>query len=330
MSTKHWTELKSHPYRFIAEIFQISPTEFVTIPQKGGSAEADGIYKYNIARNDWTKIINYDDKFETTCHSTGFDKRNNIIYLCNAEKNIYEINLNENKINSLATNGPFWDYPSVCFVDNVLHIVEENSHHIFDLKESKFEKLCDLPFFLNEGCVGQNFVYLKSTQSLILINGDIYEYSLINKEWQRWNIFKNEMCKEQDLEKRVGATVVVTNDEAYIIMVGGMDENLAAKNDISIIDVAAKTIQEIDLKCPDEFMFNSILCCDQLQCESLVYGWIRNIYYDQQLLPVDIMKIIEQYVYQYDLHIIASSFSGMGQHWKIDVQQILDECDKQN
>eukprot|EP01084_Bolivina_argentea_P095512 171702_1 len=89
-----WNTLQLFPFRFLHKPCMINNHEFMIAAQT--NYDGDGIYKFNIHKNQWIKIFNYDDNFKCTIHSTAFDNKNKLLYVSDSSR-ILVFDLKTNK-----------------------------------------------------------------------------------------------------------------------------------------------------------------------------------------------------------------------------------------
>eukprot|EP01084_Bolivina_argentea_P270758 460468_1 len=138
MANSCFLKLKSCPFRYISQLIPINSVEFLVIPQK--AQKADGVYKYNVNDDKWTKIFDYDYDFNSTCHTAVFDKTNKIIYICNRNV-LIQYDLNSKSMTILAEDLQVQYYfPMMCCINDELHLIDSLNHYIFDKQKKIFCK----------------------------------------------------------------------------------------------------------------------------------------------------------------------------------------------
>ena len=308
-----WVKLRSHPSEYLSKIFQINDTEFIIIPQNGNKAIADGIYKYNVIYNDWIKVINYARKFETTCHSTAFDAANNKIYVINQQKKLLAVDLNTSQITKLHKSVLFGIHSNIIYANNNLHLINGDNHYIFNKIKSKFQR----KYTLNDTSRNRSMesvLFLKARNILLIIGKKIHEFSFENNKWSIWDDLTN--------QQQLGCTAVVTRDEKYLILIGGSDVSYKGSDNIGIIDIEKQQYRKSQMKCPKSKKFQAILVGnDGYRKELLVIGYMKNCH--KGTLANDILKLLMQWTCLEELHIIATTRFSQGEHWKIDLDEIL-------
>ena len=198
----------------------------------------------------------------------------------------------------------FNGFPSICFANDKLHYIESQGynngvHYVYNRKERKFKKLMDTKFPINMWFTGQNMVYLNTKQSIIVLSDKLHQYSFITNEWETWGGILQK-------SRKVAGSLVVTNDEKYIIIIGGYHFGHGDTDNIAIVDVEQKSLKEIDIKCPMHMDYKAIIVENGYYDELLVYGWIRDTVDRMTAVPIEIIQLIQEWIYHQDLHIIAS------------------------
>ena len=345
MAQKDWTILKSHTCAYVSEVFQISPFEFIAVSGEFSAAHSkfDGIYKYSLISNEWIKIIDYSKQFKPRFVCAAFDQANNTIYLGNIKRELWKINLKTKQMELLASNSVFSGYPSIYFADNVLHILtEENSparsrnrflpyippiksHYIFDPKDNTFLKLSDIPFMVTPNCgiFGQNMIHLKTRQSLILFTDNIYEYSLVDKNWTAWDVFG-----KYEHGAPYGATITLTKNEKYILIITGNRRSSRTRSrcgmsdGIMSIDIETQSRSHSVIKVPQAKSYKGIIMNNGYLNDLLVSGWIREVDQKANRIPNDIIKLIKAWLFKEYLHLVSSRTIGEAEHFKIDIEEL--------
>eukprot|EP01084_Bolivina_argentea_P270760 460471_1 len=135
-------QLPSCPFQFISQLIPINDVEFLVIPQTI-VPEADGIYKYNINDDEWTKIFDLkhvDNYVCLLCHSVAFDKSNKIFYICSSNV-LRQFDLNSKSMTILAEDLQVQYYfPMMCCINDELHLIDSLNHYIFDKQKKIFCK----------------------------------------------------------------------------------------------------------------------------------------------------------------------------------------------
>ena len=79
-----WNKLLSFPFKRISQPHMINNDEFIIAAHKKHGSNGDGIYKFNIHKNEWIKIFNYDNNGYKylIIYSTTYDNKNKLLYVC--------------------------------------------------------------------------------------------------------------------------------------------------------------------------------------------------------------------------------------------------------
>ena len=77
-----WNQLQSFPFIRFSQPSFINDDEFVVCSWKDDNqCQGDGIYKFNIIKSEWIKIMDYNEEFKCKPVSTVYDRDNNVIYM---------------------------------------------------------------------------------------------------------------------------------------------------------------------------------------------------------------------------------------------------------
>eukprot|EP01084_Bolivina_argentea_P071047 129213_1 len=79
-----WNTLKSFPHIYFSLPFVINNNEFMVAATASNlfDCDGDGIYKFNIHKNEWTKIFDYDKYFKCDSYSAAYDNKHKLLYIC--------------------------------------------------------------------------------------------------------------------------------------------------------------------------------------------------------------------------------------------------------
>eukprot|EP01084_Bolivina_argentea_P194058 332920_1 len=69
-SKSKWNKLKSFPYKYSSQPFVINNDEFMVAAYNTTYSNGDGIYKFNIYKNEWVKIFYCDTNCSCYTRST--------------------------------------------------------------------------------------------------------------------------------------------------------------------------------------------------------------------------------------------------------------------
>ena len=195
------------------------------------------------------------------------------------------------------------------------------------LKWNKIEKK-----FENVHAIKTNRIWahrlVKIKNKIIMMGGydgnnylnDLLEYDVINNKWTEMKV---------KLPKRMlsfGCLAVMKGK--YILLFGGEGARSNEFDDIWIYCVVNGSFTKSTVKCPVKGAFKAFVITDELKDELSVYGFIRNLWkvasISEHLFPPQyLIKIIDKYHHNEDVHVISGRHSHFGKHWKMNVFQIL-------
>ncbi len=167
--------------------------------------------------------------------------------------------------------------------------------------------------FLRGSCL----IHVASQNKLLLFGGDtfngyynlsyIYEYSLETKVWGKWNDTIQLTC--------VYAGAVLTDDERYVIIVGG---NFSDK--IYVLDIIEPSLKRSSIKCPKQ---GSHLI-NKMGNEFLINTFIK-ITSNHIEIPMDIIGLVGKYFGNEVLHWIQynNGDTMKREHYVISFDDIL-------
>ena len=307
-----WTELKSIRFRFFPAPVKISDDEFVLVPSKFQPYDvAEGIYAFNTKRNDWNKIMNYPKDCKPCSHSVLYDKDKRSIYIFNNDGKLLQFNLNEQKMEVVYQAINFGKYPGFILSNDKFHIFSCYDHGVYDRINKSFTASSKWPLY-------KSALFLKSKNVILIFSeiaprrtSKVYLYSISKQQWTEKYVKRTHQ----------GSTFVVASDDKYVISFGGYETpdgygNVEATRNISVYDVDNNKIYFSKIICPDLMKVDAKAVI--MTGNVLTLGYIRNGF--DQSLPLDITKIIVQFVNEEYVHLIENKGSH---HWRIRVDQIL-------
>eukprot|EP01084_Bolivina_argentea_P031198 57747_1 len=195
-----WNKSSSFPLRSIlSQPLFVNTDEFMVVASKGFKIgyDADGIYKFNIQKNEWTKIFHYDKNFKCIPYSVAYDYKHKLLYICDIYKWWPRMLTFDLQTRNKETSKTEEDtcYFGLIFVEDELHKIcsRNGDHYIYD-KTKEFQKITT--FKSLEYLVYYCFIYLQSQKSILLFGGyklggaqnSIYRFSCIDSKWKALNI----------------------------------------------------------------------------------------------------------------------------------------------
>lgn len=247
------------------------------------------------------------------------------------DASLWQFDINTDEFNKIYDFDNIGGGADIIPINKQLHIIMgscNSCHFIYDIEKSK----CEINHtFKNIPPTHEppkhSTVYFRKRKSILLFIKEnktlssIYEYSLKNQKWNKWDI---SLSNKLDF-----ANVIKTSDEKYCFI---MDIN----NDIKILDMRTRKMLSSKVSLPrDEFKLRSnswdstyiraILMADPKQNELLTSGFIKKCYKSKQfknvmVLPYYLVKMLSEWTIIEYIHLIDNYGS---QHWKIDVQHLF-------
>ncbi len=337
LSNTIWNELLNFPFSHFGPVTCLNDNEFIVLSQKYEqfNDNGDGIYTFNIIKNEWNKIYNYDTNISYNCFwSSAYDNKNKILYgvscdlkTVDNDSKIFLFHLNS-KISTclLQENKKYYE---IIFVNEQLHqigSIESGNHFCFNNKQKYFQKISTLKKTANLMNFGN--IYLPQNKILFIMGGyvpsltifqycnTIWKYSTKTKHWCELKITLP--------VKLAGFGVVSTKNEQYIIILGGSISLGEGSDNIFIYDIIKNKFMISKIKCPEKAEYQAILFNNSLRDEILTYGYIKNcfknpMFNNVQLLPTYLVKMIGVYYCLEQIHLIGRK----NKHWSINIDCLL-------
>ena len=135
-------------------------------------------------------------------------------------------------------------------------------------------------------------------------------------------MFANEILKVGTLPTQLqyfGS--VLTIDEQYILIFGGMDHTRKQQKLVWIMDLDTFSVTTSKIQIPPKNSVNprAVIVNDKKRRFLLVSGYLRT-FYDESLSD-DIAKLMAEWCIQGDVHLLASDNT----HWSINVSHIFNQ-----
>eukprot|EP01084_Bolivina_argentea_P075917 137570_1 len=320
-----WTSL---PYPFGQRLLpvMINGDEFIVL-------RPNAIFKFNVKSNKWIKMFDVELLFDE--YSCTFNKHKNIIYVWTqlyvADNETYIIDLNKKEIKT--TTLALSSSPStIIYTNNTIHII--TSHQIETAKHYEYNtetKQNNIVYEFEEfrhGIEGAGFIHLKYRKTMLLLGGwdansdsltsnSIYEYSLLTKKWNKLNI---------KLPLRLSHfPVVSTRYNQYVIILCGWINSTKPCGDIYVMDMKQSKWMKSEIKCPNnqKGYAEAIITDNIYDDELLAFGFIRICF--KLKTCNDIQSLISKWVCNQSIHILQNN-RNTSNHWKIDVDHIINAC----
>eukprot|EP01084_Bolivina_argentea_P128776 227555_1 len=337
-NSTNWTTMSKFGFSAFSTPIQISNKQFVVLPSKNQCRAGDGVYKYNIDHNIWTKILDYDKDFVLYSSDIAFNKESQSIYTWLGSTSLHTFNLKTKQSQTIATfkhvNGPV----RMIFIHGRLHLIIYQRHFVWNEQNKEEEEIHRFqPVGVRVGngpSGGYGLIFLESVNKLLLIggggwNGDlIYEFCMKNKTWHKWN---NKLPKTL---QRFG--VVSTRDDQYLIILGGSSRyGWEPSDDIFICDMRKKTkcFVQSKIKCPfqkptyhnqPKFEYNAFITNNIEKDNLLCFGFIAHCFKAERMmdayLSLDVVQLIVKYIFSEDVYLMKRD---TGHLYKMNVNDIL-------
>ena len=78
-STAKWIQLPSFPFSWFSNALLINKDEFIVAPYKTTDDKSHGVYKFNIHKNEWIKVLDYDKNITYFAQSAAYNKTNQLL-----------------------------------------------------------------------------------------------------------------------------------------------------------------------------------------------------------------------------------------------------------
>eukprot|EP01084_Bolivina_argentea_P072619 131857_1 len=341
-----WKELITIPIKgtvLISVPVSINNDEFmVALSKNDHFSNGDGIYKFNINKNKWIKIFDYDEKFMCNIWSSAYDNDNKLLYVCDPSHSqsytsrilIFDLNT---KTKVTITEEQFKQLFGFIMIEDKLHQIchmvssnsemENGNHYIYNATQ-QFNKITT--FKPLEKLFFYGLIYLKSKKAVLLCGGhkfgfvfqdSIFLFSCIDSTWKELSI--------KIPLKLSGFGIVATTNEQYVIILGGWCGGQLYSDHIFIYDTRNNTFSQSKIKCPVKGMYRAIIMNNSNRDEVVSYGFMRDCYKSEnfinvQLLPENLTKIICCYYCYEEVYLLKKcQCTGTSEHWKISVDYIL-------
>eukprot|EP01084_Bolivina_argentea_P241827 405839_1 len=280
------------------------------------------IHKYNIRNNKWNKIFKFNTNLQRLDRcGIFFDKQTECLYLVAGDSSqiLYEVNIHKNTVNILSHQVKIERLPYVITIDSKVHIIgsdnEENKHFIYD---TNMKTITDISSYNYDLC--EDIIHLESRNSMIMVGKDksymyqyeIYEFSLINNKWSKWNMRIPLPTKN--------IYTIKSRNEQYILII--------CRLYILVLNIQSGEFKQSKLEypCNPSSTFTVINMNSKTKDEKLVFGYVKkclksisSAFDIAQHLPHDLINCISGWFSFEMIHFMLST----DQHWKINIDDIL-------
>ena len=337
-NTAEWIQLasmlKGIKYGALASINQ---NEFIIAGNHGGIndkqiSEWQGLCKYNMLRDEWTRFLEYPKKFRLDCPGLVCDEKRQKVYIydCRKQMCIFDLSIAKMEIfPKFANVGPV--YPCLLNVKGSIHLIGglEANHYIWNPLDTLHVNKNKSTFQESESKLPDNVeiaqsaaIYIPSKQSILVIgaydvntrkNDISMIYSIESHKWQILNI---------TLERRY-CEVLLTNDEQFVIIAGGSGEESQQVDTIHILAIQNDQyiLHQSSIKLPQSGPPHIALSGNDIQDRLLVNGYVRQYMIDYpQVLTDEIKKLYSIEMFHW---IEFSDGTVENKHFAIPLHDIL-------
>ena len=331
-----WIKCAPLKVRLFSGPILLNGNEFVLAPFTN-SFNCKRLQKYNITENKWTDYLEYKAK-SSTDFDMAINNKDKTLIIYDFKGQLTTFNTKTDQTNMMIPDVPqkIGSDPRCVIIDNQLHIVhgyKNNKHYVLDIKSKQLQTTYEFTDFENgHGLYEHSLIHLKRKQKLLLLGGvpsnsteynkTIWEYSIVDKIWKKLAI---KVCEPA---RYFGC--VVTDDERYMIILGGRVQGYMTSDRIYILDLNLMVFRKCHVELPVTTICGAVVVADdKYKNECVVCGFLRNIIGvdDDSYFPSDdIVGLIMKWCLNEWIHVIgpSSRFEECeSNHWKIKVSDIL-------
>ena len=294
------------------------------------SSNNDGIYKYNAFKDAFDLFIKFDETISYNCAAITYDSKTNKLYIFQSALSFYIIDINTESITAqICTIKSLSERVgirsrAISSNDGTIHLIggSRNEYHV--IWNQNTESIEANGFPIPWPIAAHGLFYLQSTRSLIVFGGRLYENTGERIQMQLMKMLSYSICdkKWSEMESKLPCFFsdfgfTITNDERYILVVGGMINDERSTN-IYVFDIKDCKWYLSRIESPICAKKSRYIRAAIIDYEKLVHGYLRN----EADLPRDIVELIVRcYGCEY-LHLMDEYGD---KHWCILVDHIL--CD---
>eukprot|EP01084_Bolivina_argentea_P052520 96478_1 len=144
-----WNKLVSFPFTIFSQPLIVNNDEFVVAAASiAFYCDGDGIYKFNIHKNEWKKIFYYDSNFQCESYSATYNNKHKLLHICDRHRWPCKMLTFDLKTKSKVTS--YIDFRSrstlnnfgLIFVEDKLHkiCIQDGGHYVHN-KTKQFKRL---------------------------------------------------------------------------------------------------------------------------------------------------------------------------------------------
>ena len=299
------------------------------------------IYKYDKRTNTLYKYLKIADELKqilfrrddiniTLSESNGYF----IIYLReNNKASLHVIDVETNIMNSFVI--PYAEY--AVFIDDHIHLIDKHGQHVIGFKKQD-------KFVITKDCLCSKetrkdavAIYISSKQCIMLIGGQteageaVKNIGIFSMKTQTWTTIDNLYFN------RYGFGAVLSPNERYVLLFGGMIPGVGPTDDISILDIRNDnqlTLRESNIRCPYKGVCSVVRAIGfDIKDSILIMGYMKQCYKNKEFnqyvsIPTDIISMIHQWYCGDMVHYFFRRkhwywYSITNQHFIVNTQKIL-------
>eukprot|EP01084_Bolivina_argentea_P200527 342897_1 len=284
-------------------------------------------------------------------HISAIDKKNKKMYI-NDHNTVWEINLTDQTYRSFKQKHNYKQRYAAFVIEGKFHVFTRNYIFIWDPNSNNKYwdrvRLID-PFSCMPNSAG--IVYVSHLNQLLIIGGKLSTYTHdTTNEIYSFSI-NNGNRKHNRIQLTLplpayGFGYAITNDERYVIILGGMTTTqvklaytiygggggvttTAGTNNIYVFDIRKMHITKSKVICPMKGKCKAIIPTTKQTDELTVFGYVRNVCSKSDFVnfsypPMCLIALISAYYQNEYLHLIKTHYSRDPEHWRIKLDHILN------
>ena len=240
----------------------------------------------NVNTGQW-KSIGTIDGYHFAEHSIAFDEDKQLIYFCCSRSTMTRIGVYDLKSDSFKEHDIQLPISGknrgagLVIIDHKLHTILGSynaKHFVVDIDEKKCTELYDFERY-TDCCCEAALIYLRNKNMLWLIGGsgfDYYEFEAVD-DIHTYSI-KDNKWKLLDTKLPIGVYefgYICTRDERYIIIIGGIADNIASYDKILVIDTESMEIKKSKIRSPFSGSCHACLVDNMQNADLVVNGFIN-------------------------------------------------------
>lgn len=317
---------------YCCKVLSINSNEIVAVP----SATWEGpLSKYNTITHCWTEFTDVEWPMRHLINDAVFDFESNQLFF-RAGTKIFVVDFETSKVALFVDCRE--DYGWGCrirmMIKDGLNIFALDGdqrrnmwHAVFDKTDGT--KLSEKPMKLKSlffGIYDQFFFSSKYLGSCIAEHSSSRLCELSSDhESARWTTLQW-YDSRSPLSDR---SVCITQNQRYLIVVGGKYSTHGYTDRIAVIDLKKRTHRESAVRCPAKIRFHTAMLHDQRRDDLLTHGFVRRVFKMPSFrsigsIPPELTNVITRLSHNEYLHLITKNSADHPGHWRIRVVDILE------